>query len=283
MKILAKVARCTAYLFLAVLAFIMLFPIVLAILNSLKSNMEIMADASAVLPKNPTLHNYYDVWNSDAFSFGTMFFNSIWYTVASVFITVLSSCMMGYVYSRGKFRGKKIIFAVFLGLMFINMGGITIYPTFKVLNKIHISQSLAALLFTQLFTAYTGNAIIVKGFVDGIPIALDEAARIDGCSFIGIFFRVIMPMLKPCIITIGLLSFNASWNSYLMPAMFTMTRPEQQTLIVGLMALKNSGQAAANWNLIYAASVVVMAPVIIAFLFGNKSITKGMTIGAVKG
>ena len=80
-----------------------------------------------------------------------------------------------------------------------------------------------------------------------------------------------------------MLSFNGSWNSYLMPALFTMSRPEQQTLIVGIMALKNSGEAASSWNLMFAATVIALMPVLVVYFFGNKYITEGMVAGAVKG
>ena len=96
-------------------------------------------------------------------------------------------------------------------------------------------------------------------------------------------FKIIAPMLKPILITIGMLAFNSSWNSYLMPALFTMTRPEQQTLIVGIMEFKNTGEAAAAWNLILAATTVTIIPVVAIYIVGNKYITEGFIAGAVKG
>ena len=124
---------------------------------------------------------------------------------------------------------------------------------------------------------------LVRSFVGSLPREMDESAKIDGCSFTGIFFRIILPLLKPVMATIAVLTFNYSWNSYLMPAMFTLTRPEQQTLIVGIMALKNSGQGASQWNLMLAGTVIALVPVLFVFAIANRYFVSGLADGAVKG
>lgn len=105
----------------------------------------------------------------------------------------------------------------------------------------------------------------------------------DGCSFIGIFFKIILPLMKPILATIAILSFNGSWNDYLLPNIFTLTIPAQRTLIVGLMALKTTGEAASSWNLMLAGASIAMMPVLVAFAFGNRYFVKGVAAGAVKG
>ena len=167
--------------------------------------------------------------------------------------------------------------------MFINMGGITIYATFNVLKAVHLTQSLSSLVIMKLFGVPIINIYLVRSYVKTLPYELDEAAKIDGCDFIGIFFRIIAPLLLPLFATIGLLAFQTSWNDYIMPTIFTISRPEQRTLIVGIMALKNSGENAANWNLMLAGSVVAIVPILIVYIFANKYFVKGMVAGAVKG
>ena len=167
--------------------------------------------------------------------------------------------------------------------MFISLGSITIYPTFEVLDFFGISQSLWGLLITKLFGIGIVNIYLVRSYILTLPKSMDESAEIDGCSFIGIFFKIIAPLLKPILATIGILAFQGSWNDYLMPTIFTMTRPEQRTLIVGVMALKNSEAAASSWNLMLAGATVSLIPVLIAYAFANKYFVSGLASGAVKG
>ncbi len=271
------------YIFLAVMLIIILFPLVYVIASSFKTNVEIMANPERIFPEKWTMDNYVAAWTSDVMRVGQMLFNSIWFTVASVVITLLTSAVTGYVFERGNFKLKKLIFAVFSSLMFISLGSITIYPQFEVLSLLNLNKSLVGLLVITCFGIPIVNMYLVRSFVGSLPKELDESAKIDGCTFTGIFFRIILPLLKPIMATIAVLTFNASWNSYLMPAMFTMTRPEQQTLIVGIMALKNSGQGASQWNLMLAGTVIALVPVLIVFAVANKYFVAGLADGAVKG
>ncbi len=277
------VSKLITYTILTALLIVVVFPIFSLIFASFKTNSEIMTSPESFFPKSPTLDNYIQAWNSDNFNVSTMLFNSIWYATISVIVSLFTSALCGYVFARGEFRGKKLIFAVFSSLMFVSLGSITIYPTFEILGIFNLSTSLWGLLVMQCFGIPVVNMYMVRGFVNALPKELDEAAKIDGCNFTQIFFRIILPNLRPVLITIGMLGFNGSWNSYLMPTLFTMSRPEQQTLIVGIMALKNSGEAASSWNLMFAATVIALVPVLVVYAFGNKYITDGMAAGAVKG
>lgn len=212
-----------------------------------------------------------------------MFFNSLWYTLGMVFINVMVSSMGGYVFARGNFKGKNVIFTIFCALLFVNLGSITMYPKFQILELLHIPRSLPGLLFLNCFGIPVANIYLVRGFVNGIPKEIDEAAKIDGCSFGRIYFSIILHLLTPILATIAIMTFNASWNDYLMPLIFTMTKPEQRTLIVGVVSLKTSGEAAASWNLMLAGTTVALIPVLIAYGIGNKYFIEGLATGAVKG
>lgn len=276
-------ANTASYIFLAAMTLITLFPIIYTVLSSFKSNTEILAYPERIFSHNPTFDNYITAWNSPDFNVGRLLFNSIYYTLANVVAVILVSSMAGYVFARGNFKGKKVIFACFASVMFIKLGGISVYATFKILNFLHITQSLPALILINLFGVPIVNIYLVKGYVDTIPKAIDEAARIDGASFPKIFFKIIMPLLKPILATVGILAFQASWNDYLMPTIFTVNIPSQRTLIVGLMALKNSGGSATQWNLMLAGATIALAPVIMAYTVANKYFISGLAAGAVKG
>lgn len=283
MKNKINIGNILVYSLLIIVLIFTVFPIISVVLASFKSNSEIMTKPESIIPLEFTFDNYVTAWHSDTFKIGRMLFNSTWYSGISVVITLITSAVSGYVFARGEFRGKKLIFAVFSALMFVSLGSITIYPTFDILALLGLNSSLFGLIVMQCFGIPIVNMYLIRGFVNALPKELDEAARIDGCTFTGIFVRIIFPMLKPVLITIGLLSFNGSWNNYFYPSLFTMSRPEQQTLIVGIMALKNSSEAATAWNLLYAATTIAVIPVLVVFAIGNQKITDGMSAGAVKG
>jgi len=271
------------YLVYFVVGVVVIFPILYVILSSFKSNMEIMAYPDRFLPKEFTFDNYIQAWNSDSFRVGRMFFNSLWFTCSMVIITLLTSSVSGYVFARGKFKLKKVFFTIFSSLMFMSLGSITIYPKFEILSAIGLNKSLWGLIVMHCFGIPVVNMYLVRSFVNTLPKELDDAARIDGCSFTGIFFRIILPLLTPVLATLALLSFQSSWNSYLMPTLFTMSRPDQQTLIVGIIALKNSGDGAAAWNLMFAATSMALLPVLVMYVICSRFFTQGITAGAVKG
>lgn len=271
------------YIFLVAVLIVTVFPIIYTISASFKSNTEILINPGRMFPKNPTTDNYVMAWKSEAFNVPILLKNSIIYTVVNMLSTLFVSSMAGYVFARGHFKLKKLIFYCFTSLMFIKTGGITIYATFKVLSGIHLDRSLYALMLVHLFGVPVINIYLIKGNIETLPIAIDEAAKIDGCSFPGIFLRVILPLLKPILATVAILSFNSSWNDYLMPNIFTLTNPIQRTLIVGLMALKSSGESASAWNLMLAGATIALIPILVVFAFLNKYFVKGIANGAVKG
>ena len=278
-----RIVNLICYLFLLIILLATLFPLIYTILSSFKTNMELLSDPGRIFPERFTVDNYIRAWNSDSLQIGRMFINSVLYTLGCVMIMLIEASLYGYVFARGKFRGKRILFLVFSSLMFINLGSITIYPLLEVLASVKLKSSLWALLVYKIFAIPIVNIYLVKSYIQSLPIALDEAAKIDGCGFVGIFFRIIRPMLKPIMATIGMLSFNSSWNEYLFPAVFTMAKPEQQTLIVGIIALKNSSESAVSWDLMFAGTTISLIPVLLAFAFANRFFVKGIAMGALKG
>lgn len=282
-KIKNTLENAFIYAFMTIVLIITLFPLIYVFASSFKSNAEVLAYPERIFSKNPTWDNYRIALSGKDFNLLRMLANSTIYTVSCVVITLFTSSTAGYVFARGRFPLKKAIFAAFTALMFITMGGVGIYATFNVLNAVHLNQSLMALVIMKVFGIPIINIYLVRSYIRTLPIELDEAAKIDGCNFITVFFRVIAPLLLPLFATIGLLSFQGSWNEYLMPTIFTISRPEQRTLIVGIMALKNSGNGAANWNLMLAGSSVAILPMLLVYLLANKYFVKGITAGAVKG
>lgn len=270
------------YLILFVALIITLIPLVYAVASSFKTNAEIFAHPERIFPEHFSLDNYITAWNSNNFNIGRMLWNSTYYTVMSLVIILTLSSFTGYVFARADFPGKKVIFAVMSAMMFVSVGTITIYPKFEILNVFGLATSLWGLIAMKFFGCSVVNVYLVRSYIRTLPTALDEAAKIDGCGFLRTFFSIIFPLLKPIIATIGIMTFQGSWNDYLMPTLFTLSRPDQRTLISGIMALKTSGQAAASVNLMLAGVTVAVIPVLIVYAIGNKYFVSGLTAGAVK-
>lgn len=259
---------------------VVLYPFAVALTGSFKTTPE-MLTSPKLLPNEWKFDNYVIAWVKANFAVFT--WNSLWYTICIVIVTVLTSSLTGYVFARGRFRGKKLIFAMFSSLMFVTLGSSSLYPTMQLMKMFHLNESLMGLVIKSFFAINVADMYIVRGFVNSLPKELDEAAKIDGCSFIGTFFKVILPLLKPVLATVAILSFSAGWNDYLWPMIVTMGNPNAQPLSVGLRALQNSGSAAAAWNLVLAGSMISAVPMTIIYIFFNKYFIKGIAAGAVKG
>lgn len=284
MKKKEKVINLVIYIYLIFVLFITILPLLYTVFGSFKSNAEIMTHPERLIPLEPTLLNYLEAINSDEFNVLQMFWNSTYYSVITVLLTVTTALAAGYVFARGgNFPGSKVIFALFSSLMFVSLGGITIYPKFDVLRLFGLNNSLWGLIFMKIFTISIADIYIARGYIWSLPKELDEAAALDGCSFIGTFFRVILPLLKPVVATLSILSFKGAWNDYLMPMLFTLTRKDQRTLVAGIMAMKNAGESATNWNILLAGATVAMIPILVVYAFCNKYFVQGMAAGAVKG
>ena len=271
------------YIILSLVLIICVFPLIYTFLASFKSNAEILAQPDRLFPAVWSFENYKTAFTSSDFNVGKMLFNSAYYTIICVCFAILSSSLCAYVFERGKFFGKKVIFTMFSSLMFISLGSITVYPLFDILNIVHLNRSLWGLIVIKMLGIPIVNIYLVKSYIKTLPKELDEAAEIDGCSFTGIFFRIIAPLLKPIVATVAILAFQGSWNEYLMPTIFTIANPSQRTLMVGVVALKNSGNSAASWNLMLSGAVVALIPVLLAYSFFNRYFVSGLTAGAVKG
>lgn len=277
----SKIARAVIFLFLLATAALMLYPLVYIILGSFKENMELLSGGANPLPSQFILDNYVQAWQQANFAVYTK--NSVLISAGVMLVTLICTSMAGYVFDRKSFRGKEFIYSLFIAFMFVNVGSVALRPLFELAVKVHMNQSLISII---LISAGTGQAMyifLVRGFMSSIPREIDEAAKIDGCSFFGIYLRIVLPLLKPILATVGLLSFRQGWSEYIMPLVFTMSNDGMRPLTVGVTMLKNSGNGAAAWNVMFAGATISIIPIIVVYLFTSKYFMKGMTAGAVKG
>lgn len=280
-KSVGFIGKIILYVMLLALAYLTLYPILYTFFGSFKTTQELMTSSAKILPDSFSFENYKKAWMLADFK--TYTFNSIFLTFFSVIGVVTTSSMTGYVFSRGNFRGKKLIFTVFTASMFICLGTIVLYPKVEIAKFLHINRSLWGVIIMYVFGVNVTNIYLVKGFVDSLPKEIDEAAIIDGCNFGGVFFRVLLPLIKPILATIAILTFKNVWNDYLLPMVFTIGSPKRMPLIVGVISLKNSGEAAASWDIMLAGTMMSVVPMITVYLVLNRYFVEGLTSGAVKG
>ncbi|MFR9028816.1 MAG: carbohydrate ABC transporter permease, partial [Clostridium sp.] len=227
------------------------------------------------------LDNYKEAWEKANFARYTL--NSVIISLGVMLVTLFATSMSGYVFARKNFRGKELLYSLFVAFMFVNVGSVTLRPLFELAVKLKMNQSLLSVILIAAGTAQTTYIFLVRGFVNTIPKELDEAAMIDGCTFFQIYHMVILPLLKPILATIALLSFRGGWNEYIMPLVFTMSNEKMRPLTVGVTMLKNSGDGTAAWNLMFAGATISIVPIVVIYIFSSKHFMSGMTAGAVKG
>ncbi len=277
----ARIFNIVSYTVLILCCLISLFPIFYAIMGSFKSNMDFITGVGGVLPASWHPENYAKAWQNANFARYTL--NSIQVTLCAIIGSVVLTSMAGYVFARGEFPGKKLIMGMFLSTMFLATGAITIFPIFSLAKTLHLNTSLSGLTLIYVFTINVANIYLVMGYVKGLPKELDEAARIDGCGFFGTFTHVILPLCKPILATVALLTFKTVWNDYLMPMVFTLSNEDLKTLTVGVVSLKSSGGGAGAYDMMLAGTAISLIPMVVFYAFTSKFFVSGITAGAVKG
>jgi len=281
MKNKRLLSKIFIYAFLIVALVVAIFPIFYTLMASVKSNQELLANPSAIFPEKFIFDNYVQAWQLANFKQYTL--NSVHMAFFIVVGTIITSTIAGYVFERGKFRGKDMIFAFVLSSMFVSLGSLTLYPTLMIAKFFHMNKSLWGVIIIRVLGLNVSNLFIARGYIATIPKEVDEAAKIDGCSFFGIYRHIMFPLLKPLIATVGILEFRNAWNDYMMPLVFTMASPKRMPLVVGVVNLKSTGEAASNWNVMLAGTAISIIPMIIVFLLFKKNFISGLTAGSVKG
>lgn len=264
----------SAILIPIVLAWI--YPFIWTLSSSVKTTSEIFGSL------NPFGHvlqlgNYVQAWR-DA-DMGQYFFNTVFVTVISIVISVLSAALMGYVLGRYRFAGKKVIIGLFALAVFLPEG-YTIVPVYDLISRLQLSNSLWGVTLAEAGGVNIVSVLLFAGYFGQLPAELEEAARVDGAGFLRIFARVYLPLARPVTATAVIMQFLHSWNDFLLPLVLTLTRPELRTLSVGIYALRN--QYLSDWGVMTAAVMIAIIPIIVVFLFLQRHFVESIA-GAVKG
>lgn len=271
-----------------IIAAYVLFPFFLVVINSCKPTDKITENPISLsgVGIGQLFGNLRDVINNTHFQFWSAFEYSVIITILSLVFLAVFGSMAAWVICRNHTKWSLVIYFTFIASMIIpfQVVMLPLISTFRDVGKfigIPMLQSVPGIIFAYLGFGGAMTVFILNGFIKGIPVALEEAAAIDGCSPEQTFFLIIFPLLKPVITTVTILNGMWIWNDYLLPSMMLGQNGKVKTLPVAVQAFV--GSYVKQWNLILAAALLAIIPIVILFLFAQKQIMKGMIEGAVKG
>jgi multiple sugar transport system permease protein len=266
--------------FVGLIGLAMIYPILWMVAASFKETSEIWTNVDALLPKSIHLENYSNGWRGiGGITFTTYYENSFIYAGLGTLFQVTASAIVAYGFARVDFVGKRLWFMVMLATLMLP-DQVRMIPQYIVFDKLGWINTFYPLLLPRLGGAPFFIFMIVQ-FIRGIPTELDEAALIDGCSKVGIFFRIILPQLKPAIITAAIFSFYWTWDDFMTPFIY-LTRPELHTVSVALRSFSDPASAT-DWGAIFAMSSLSLLPVFIIFIFFQRYLVEGIATTGLKG
>ena len=277
MRNTSKTARVLIYIGLIFWALINLFPVYWMFTFSLKNNEEIFGANPVGLPQHWLWSNYASAMKTG--KMGLYFLNSGIVAVATIIITLLVALMATFALTRLVWKRKKTMNKFFMLGLTIPIHA-SIVPVYVTLSRLHLLNTYAALIIPYAAFSLSMAILVCTGFMNEIPRELDESACIDGCSTWGIFLRIIVPLMKPAVATVGIYTFLQCWNELMFANIF-ISRSALKTLPVGIQAL--SGQYTTAWGPVGAALVVATFPTLFIYIFLSKKIQESFIAGAVKG
>ena len=268
------VRRMFLHTVLAVVAVVMLFPMAWMIVTSLHDNPEKYASVSELVTAPYSLRNYEEALQSDSFT--RYFVNSVMVGSVVTAGNILFCFLTGYALARRRFPGSTLVFGSLLAVLIIPPQVIMI-PLFRMMVQLHWINSYAALIVPWLVTPF--GIFLVRQYVESLPAAVEEAARLDGASEMYVLFRIVMPLCAPILTVLGIYIFLGNWNSFLYPFLFTNDEAHR-TLPVGLAFYV--GKQSIDWGHLMAGASISALPVLTVFVFFQRQIIKGLTAGALK-
>ena len=265
-----------AHAFLITVSISCLLPLWWMFASSLKTQQTIFTDMS-FFPTHPQWQNFAEAWTRGMF--GTYFINSLFYTVVTVVGVILVSSLAAYAFARLEFFGKDLLYYMFLATIMIPVPGAFIALYVLLINLGLVNTRLGYIL-PQINGGLALGIFILRPFFERIPKDLEDAARIDGCGKLGIWWHVAMPLAKPSLAVVALFTALAVWNEYLL-AMLVLSDRTLMPLQRGLMVFQ--GAHLTNYPLLMAGMTISVVPIVVGYLFLQRHIIKGVTAGALKG
>jgi len=264
------------YIALAAFCLVWIYPFLWLLSASLKTPMEIFSKGLNLLPDTPIWDNYVRAWVTAGFQ-GYMI-NTLIVTIGTVALVIVHTALTGYVLGRYQFAGRGIVIAV-LGATFIIPAGLTIIPIVDLASALGLMNGPWGIILALAGSGQSAAILLYAAYFRGLPKELEEAALMDGAGFLRVFFNIMLPLAGPVTATVGVLTFLAAWNAFLIPLVFTFGAPGLRTLPVGMLAFVGTNET--DWSGMAAAATISLVPVIVFFFIVQRYFVEGIS-GAVK-
>ncbi|RED64011.1 carbohydrate ABC transporter permease [Cohnella lupini] len=273
------VVKLFFYAILFIWGISVLYPLLWTLLDALKDNEQFFRNTPWSLPEFPLLwSNFSYVWSK--YNFSTYFLNSIIVTAGSTGLGLLLSATTAYVLARYKFRGSNSLYLLYISSMMIPFV-LALIPLFFLMNSMNLINTKLGLIVVYASSVLAFGIFVLVGFFKSLPKELEEAAIVDGASYYGTFFRVMLPLSQPGLITIAIVNVLNIWNEYIVGTIL-INDPSQYTLPVEIGVMQAEMQYRTEWGPLFAALFITIVPVLLMYIFFQRQIASGITAGAVK-
>lgn len=260
---------------------VMVYPIVWMVMSSFKETTTIFTTATSLIPEEFTVQNYITGWRGFAkVSFATFFKNSLFISVVATVGTVFSSSIVAYGFARCRFRGRKILFAAMLVSMMLP-AQVLMIPQYLWYQKLNWVGSYLPLIVPYFFATQGFFVYLMTNFVEGIPTELDEAAKIDGCSYYTIYSKIILPLMVPSMITATIFSFMWRWDDFLSALLYVSNTVRYPVSLA--LKLFCDPSSSSDYGAMFAMATLSILPAVLIFLFLQKYLVEGISTSGLKG
>ena len=277
-----RTARSIVYhVVICLIGIIMIYPLVWMIMSSFKETGTIFTTAGSLIPEKFILDNYRNGWKGFAgIAFSTFFKNSLFISIVATIGTILSSAVVAYGFARFEFRGRKLMFTAMLLSMMLP-AQVLMIPQYLWYQKLNWVGSYMPLIIPYFFATQGFFVYLMSNFIEGIPRELDEAAKIDGCSYFGIFRLVISPLMKPAVGTGSIFAFMWRWDEFL-SALLYINKTAKYPVSLALKLFCDPGSSS-DYGAMFAMATLSVLPAVVIFLFFQKYLVEGISTSGLKG
>jgi len=269
--------RVVQYAVLVILTLLFVSPMIWMAVTSFKTSADAIASTPQWVPKHPTTHAFSSILNSSGTPVLRWFFNSVFAAIAQAALVVATSAMAAYALARMEFPGKRVIFAMIVSTLFVP-GVILIIPNYVIVSQLKWLDSLPAIIVPGAASAF--GVFFLRQFFLSLPKELEEAAVLDGAGPWRIFWRVVIPLSRPALVTLAMLAFLTNWNDFLWPV-YVLFSSGTQTLPAGLATLQNAN--AVRYDLLMAGAMIAAVPVLVLYCFAQRFVIEGVSRTGLKG
>jgi multiple sugar transport system permease protein len=267
-----------SYIILIILAFVFVFPFLWMVSTAFKLPSEAYTIPPKLLPETFTLENFIQGWQYADFTIYT--WNTIIVTVLTTLGAVFSASFVAYGFARFKSRYSNLLFTIVLGTMMLP-NQVLLIPTYILFSKLGWLDTLNPLIIPSYFGGGAFNIFLLRQFFKTIPIELDQAAKIDGANSFQIYYKILLPIIKPALMTVAVMSVAFHWNDFMTPLIY-LNSDQNFTLALGLQFFKNS-YGSSQVQMLMAVSLITVIPLLILFFIGQKYFVQGITMSGLKG